>query len=443
MKLGLRGKLGIMMVCLYLASVGGLFISFVYYSSTVQHGDELENDQNALSEWIIAVVQEASTFLYDETAFKSYLTRQAEKDGLVVILMDNEGNETWRTGRTGKGLRVIVHNTILDNSQVVYRIKAESYIPYQKLFYGVGKRFPVGMGIFFLFITLSLSIFLNILVVRPLMALVRRMNQFASTGARTEENRSCQRDEIKLLETSFEDMVERIKNLTREQQDMLSAILHDINTPLTTILGYTERLVSGRILDEDKRQQAYRIINRKTQDIADISKQLADIADVVERGWMNDVQVVDAYMLFNELFAPYQEEWSGTDCKVSLRNVLSPGVKVSANIPSLRRVIANIMENTLRYGCSPLEIEADVSREGDFIVLRIEDNGPGVPEESLPFIFKRFYQVDSSRSDSRTSHGLGLYICREIIYAHGGEIKAYLPPGGGLGISLKLSVYLT
>lgn len=110
------------------------------------------------------------------------------------------------------------------------------------------------------------------------------------------------------------------------------------------------------------------------------------------------------------------------------------------DVKKIRRIIANLVANSLKYVDPPIIIKMLCRVENRKVVFIIEDNGEGVPQEELNSLFEAFYRVDKSRSREKGGSGLGLAICRSIVESHNGYIKAYNISNGGFGVEFRLPI---
>ena len=113
-------------------------------------------------------------------------------------------------------------------------------------------------------------------------------------------------------------------------------------------------------------------------------------------------------------------------------------VTVRGDAARLGQVIINLLNNALQHNADGVEISLTVERKGDNAILRVADNGVGIPAEALPQVFDRFYRADKSRSSATGGHGLGLAISKAIIEAHHGSIRAESEPGRGVAFIIEL-----
>jgi signal transduction histidine kinase len=124
---------------------------------------------------------------------------------------------------------------------------------------------------------------------------------------------------------------------------------------------------------------------------------------------------------------------------VKLRESLEP-VTVRGDASRLGQVIINLLSNAIQHNAEGVEVALSVQRGGPGAVLRVADNGRGIPAEALPLLFDRFYRVDASRSRASGNNGLGLAISKAIVEAHGGTIRAQSQPGRGAEFIVELPV---
>lgn len=209
----------------------------------------------------------------------------------------------------------------------------------------------------------------------------------------------------------------RRKRLDRARSDLISTVSHEIRSPLTSVKGFTSTLLSKweRFSDEQKRVMLQTI----NYDADRVTRLLGDLLDVsrLEAGRLElKRQEVDVVAL-------------ATDAVMRLRlnadthtlEVLFPEdfPKVTADPGRIEQVLMNLVENAIKYA-APGKIVVSGSDDGGEVVVRVSDEGEGIPADHLPHIFTKFYRRGSG--ERRSGTGLGLYICKGIIDAHGGHL---------------------
>ena len=223
----------------------------------------------------------------------------------------------------------------------------------------------------------------------------------------------------------------------RSRTDLVAGISHDLRTPLTSVKGYIKGLRDGVAQTPERQRQYLDVAYRKACDMEVLLQRLFYFSRL-ETGnlplFREKSDLGDFAARFVSEAGPELEQTGG---KIQL--VVSPGPHpVSIDPEQFYRVLNNLKDNALRYaGDGALIISVSVERRGEWEQIRFADNGQGVPEEALPHLFEQFWRADQARgSKNGEGSGLGLYIVRYIIEAHGGTIQA--KNDGGLAFTILL-----
>ena len=225
------------------------------------------------------------------------------------------------------------------------------------------------------------------------------------------------------------DKTEKKSSLLKKQ--MTSNIAHELRTPVTSIRGYLETLLSCPDLPEDKRHAFIERAYNQTLRLSELISDMALITKIEESPEKLGKEDVDIYNVANEVFDEFAERIHQKN--VTVENLLKPGIIVKGNRTLVYAILRNLVENSLKYA-------------GDGVTLHIEcysyidkqyyfnyyDTGHGVPQEHLERIFERFYRVSEGRTRDDGGSGLGLSIVRNSVVFHGGDIKVMNRQGGGL-----------
>jgi two-component system sensor histidine kinase KdpD len=230
--------------------------------------------------------------------------------------------------------------------------------------------------------------------------------------------------------------LEAQRELARMQDEFVSTVSHELRTPLGFIKGYTTTLLRG---DADwssaDRQEFLKIIDEEADRLRELIDNLLDSSRLESGTLSMTLEPMRLGALLKDT--------------VSRAGALYPQMKLEVDVPDdlpilqgdatrLAQVLDNLLSNADKYAVgSPVSVQARL--EGPTIVVRVCDQGPGIPPEHQSHLFERFYRVPGSKSMIRGT-GLGLYICRKIIEAHSGEIKAESPTGGGTCFVFTLPV---
>ena len=214
----------------------------------------------------------------------------------------------------------------------------------------------------------------------------------------------------------------------RLKEEFLSAAAHDLRTPLTVVLGQAELLERRTSRDPTAPADAAGIarIAREARRLRDLVSQLLDVQRL-EKG-AAPMELADADLF--EIVSTVQERFR--DHGLDLRAV-APAAPLVATVDRMRieQVLDNLIENAIKYTTNGHLPEINVGWEGDEARIAVIDAGVGVPEAERERIFERFYRASNVETVTDTGMGLGLYICRRIVEAHGGRIWAEPTPGGG------------
>jgi two-component system OmpR family sensor kinase len=243
------------------------------------------------------------------------------------------------------------------------------------------------------------------------------------------------RDEVGEVATSFDEMardLERLFEAEHESKESLRRFLadasHELRTPLTSVLGYLDVLVEGGDADPAFRDRALRAMQDEAERMSRLVDDLLALARLDTRR-EDPKEPVDLAALAREVAGTYP----GCRIEVSARD--GP-VTVLAGPESLRRVVSNLLSNAVRHTPSDKDIRVCVKSENREAVLRVDDDGVGIPKEALPHIFERFYRVESARTGEGS--GLGLAIVKETVEFLGGMVEVESAPDAGSSFTVRL-----
>jgi len=256
-------------------------------------------------------------------------------------------------------------------------------------------------------------------------------------------------DEIGELCCDFEEMRIHLKELMdmRDQyeddfKELIGNISHDLKTPLTAIKGYAEGIMDGVADTADKRSKYLKTIYTKAGDMTSLVEELS-LFSVIDRNAMpSNYKEISISSYFNDCIDEISLDLELKNIHIKYVNKVDMSVKVSADVEQLKRVVNNVITNSVKYlGKDTGRIIVKLSSDKDVVRISIEDNGIGIAKKDLPFIFDRFYRADASRNTARGGTGLGLSIVKKIIEEHSGTIWAESEEGKGTRISFTLPIH--
>lgn len=245
--------------------------------------------------------------------------------------------------------------------------------------------------------------------------------------------------DLRSLSESFNEMASSLERNDRERRDMLADITHELRTPLSVIRGRLEGIVDGIYSADDAQvslalEQTY-LLERLVDDLRLLTlaetrqlpfdKRAVNIVDVVERA----LEVFSAEAQEKNIFLSFSEK------NGNLSAVIDP--------QRFEQVISNLLGNALRYVPEGGKVWVTASGTADGLHITVNDNGAGIPDDDLPYIFDRFWRKEKSRSRVSGGTGLGLAIAKQLVEAQGGQITARNLLEGGLQVEIVFKGLIT
>src|ERR1044071_8314318 len=210
-----------------------------------------------------------------------------------------------------------------------------------------------------------------------------------------------------------------------EQQDsFLNAVTHELKTPITSIRLYLQTL-EKRKLSDDQRRDFYRLMMDDTERLMGTVEQVLRAGEIRQRRSRRHWKDVDFTAIIEESLELARLRHHLSKDVLRFGDAPPGPITLMGNPEELRTAVANLIENAVKYSGQQPSIVVDVTTPNiDTVVLRVRDNGVGIPRNELKRIFKRFYRVHSPATGQVKGTGLGLFIVRSIVRRHGGEAYA-------------------
>tara|TARA_A100001015_G_scaffold44446_1_gene48863 strand:- start:222 stop:1541 length:1320 start_codon:yes stop_codon:yes gene_type:complete len=266
------------------------------------------------------------------------------------------------------------------------------------------------------FIVLIISLIFLKNQTRPIAALAKAAEKFGR-GENVDEFKPSGAAEIRQAGYEFERMRKRIIRHLNQRSEMLSGISHDLRTPLTRM-----KLQTAFIKDKS-------LANKLTEDINEMEKMLNEYLQFTSSSFLEKDELFNLSNLIDEIIRKYNNQ--------NITKSVPSKVFFNGRKNLIKRCLNNLIDNSTKYG-DKLNIE--LSKKKIHLVIKVEDDGPGIPESEYENVFKPFYKIDKGRADSKSSVGLGLSIASDIIRSHGGNIKLNKSSLNGLEVKIFLPV---
>lgn len=246
-------------------------------------------------------------------------------------------------------------------------------------------------------------------------------------------------DEMSELMRDFEEMRHRLKDnaeeklkYDKESKELISNISHDLKTPITAIKGYVEGIQDGVADTPEKMEKYLKTIYNKANEMNLLINELTLYSKIDTNRIPYSFAPISVNAYFDDCATELKMELESKGVEFEYSNYVENEQKIIADPEQLKRVVNNIVSNSLKYnGKNYGKISLRVKDVGDFIQVELEDNGKGIAAKDLPNIFDRFYRTDASRNSSKGGSGIGLSIVKKIIEDHGGKIWATSKEGIG------------
>lgn len=224
------------------------------------------------------------------------------------------------------------------------------------------------------------------------------------------------------------DLTER-RRLETVRRDFVANASHELKTPLTVIAGFAETLRDPQLADAD-RVRFIDLVATNTARMQRIVDDLLDLSRYESNSWTPHPVDIDLTATIEDLFSMARS--SAAEKHITLASEIDPAVHgVRVDPTALRQVLANLIENAIRYTSSGTVTVKASPTEGRGFTIAVSDTGIGIPADHLSRIFERFYRADPGRSRADGGTGLGLAIVRHLVEAHGGRVTAESTPGAG------------
>lgn len=254
------------------------------------------------------------------------------------------------------------------------------------------------------------------------------------------------RDEVGEVCHAFEEMRQRLKDALEQQlkydedrNEFIASISHDLKTPITSIKGHIDGLKDGVADTPEKAAKYFDIIYKKVIDMDRLINDLTFYSNQTLKKVPFNFSKVNLKTFIEDIIDEYEIEIGKHGMSITSNYNLPGEIKVKADSEKLKRVVSNILENSIKYMDKENgQINIDVQDRSSKVLIGIHDNGEGIKKEHLQNIFNRFYRADPSRNTAKGGSGLGLAIASQIIEEHGGRIFAESEFGNGTSIYFEL-----
>lgn len=243
-------------------------------------------------------------------------------------------------------------------------------------------------------------------------------------------------DEIGQLTDAINDMSLKISQNEKMKSEFISSVSHELRTPLTAINGWGETLLSGEIADPQDVQKGLGIIVSEGRRLAQMVEELLEFSRIEDGRFTLNMESIDIKAEFEDAVFTYSQIFPKQGIALHHNECEEEFAPIPGDPQRLRQVFCNLLDNAAKHGGSGGAIQTAIARLEDAVCITIRDYGPGIPEEELPFVKRKFYKGSSKAR----GNGIGLAVCDEIVTRHGGQLDIANAPGGGCLVRIILPI---
>ena len=336
--------------------------------------------------------------------------------------------------QTGENIRAV-------SSPLIFNGKVVGVMRYVTSLQAVNRQIWISVLVVCLLAVLCISLvfFANLLFINNVVEPVAEVSQAAkriSAGSYGIQVENKYDDELGELVDNINDMSLKISQSEKMKSEFISSVSHELRTPLTAINGWGETLLEDAgSEDPEQLRRGISIILKESRRLTNMVEELLEFSKMEDgRFTLRMEPAVELQAEFEDAIYTYRELFRQEGIELHYAAPDEDLPSIPGDPERLKQVFCNVLDNAAKHGGSGKRIDTAISREGDFLVLRIRDYGPGIPEAELPFVKQKFYKGSSKARGS----GIGLAVCDEIVRLHNGIFQIDNAEGGGTVVTIRL-----
>ena len=461
------------MVFLTLVLLGVSFFSLSYSYARGQKTDELMVRAMAVSKLSVRYL-ETGRYLSMEELQKDEQFRQLAATAAVIsemdiLVCDMDGHVLLSTDATMEGRSVTIPSSVMDKVSTdgiwAGRSRLDQIYASKQFVGGVsvvnpttgevlGAVFTVcasdsvdnlwrafaGLLMMTGFVVLMISFMASSITtmrqIKPIREMAAATRQYADGDFDVRMNDYGREDEIGELAASFNNMAESLQQTERQRREFIANISHELKTPITSILGFTELMTSGVVTDPEQRNQYLERIGEEGRRMSNLIDDILRLSSLESKKAEEVWERVDLRGLCEDIFRSLEPIMK----KRGITGEIYGAAYYYAYPDDLRQLLKNLLENAVKYNRENGRVTVRISPDAYQCVISVVDTGIGIPLEHQSRVFERFYRVDKGRSKREGGTGLGLSIVKHITAKYSGQITLVSRPDEGTSIRVTLPV---
>ncbi|MDR1588714.1 MAG: HAMP domain-containing histidine kinase [Oscillospiraceae bacterium] len=454
-----RGSLLIVLSALLVVIGTFAYSVYSYYYSTIRAG--LESKAKTATDFFANYVAKSYSEFYDS----AYRYTETFKDGdrLELQFVDTEGRvmistsgvtsgtspsspdvtdsiskrqiSVWTGNRaiTGEHVMAVSAPMIYSGNQVIGVMRYVTSLGRVDRLVLINVLAVIGVGAAIVLVV----VFINMAFIRSVIAPmgdITKVSKRIAEGSYGIQIENSYRDEIGEMVDSINEMSMKIAKTEKLQTEFISSISHELRTPLTAITGWGETLVYDDNIDNEARR-GIAIILKEARRLTKMVEELLEFTRMEDGRFTLNIEMIDIAAELEDAIFTYRELLHQDEIEFDYEPYSDDVPQIPGDPSRLKQVFLNLFDNAAKYARDGKRISVSLAPEGAFVVVRIRDYGPGIPEDELENVKMKFYK--GSNSKERGS-GIGLAVCDEIIRYHGGALELRNAEDGGLVVSVLL-----
>ena len=334
--------------------------------------------------------------------------------------------------QTGERIMAVSSPIVYSNGEVigVLRYVTSTRVMDRQIGYVAGVSF-LALLLIITVVLISSNYYIHTILV-PLRAIIDKAHKITngSYGIQIETDYN---DEIGELADAINEMSIKISENEKMQTEFISSLSHELRTPLTAITGWSETLLSGEGLNPQTRRGMI-IIHKEAGRLTEMVLELLDFTRIQDGRMTMNMETADIRSEFEDVVYMYGSRISQDGLVLEYLDNDDEVPEISCDPKRMRQVFLNLLDNAAKHGSEGGKIEASIAFVNENVIVKIRDYGPGIPEDELPLVKKKFYKGSSKARGS----GIGLSVCDEIVQMHGGVLTLENAEGGGTLVTIEI-----
>ena len=398
-----------------------------YYKSCVKYAQTYE-DRNSIELQFINAQGQLVASSYGPWAGDSPRTNEIRE------AMETRTQRAYvgRDDNTGEHIMAVSSPMVYSNGEVigVLRFVTGTRVMHMQIVF-IGLIALVFFTAFVLIIVLLTNYYIHTVLV-PVADITEKAQRIA-TGSYGIQITAKYNDEIGVLADTINEMSNKISQNEKVQTDFISSLSHELRTPLTAITGWTETLMAGDDLDQQTRR-GMDIILRESKRLTEMVLGLLEFSRIEGDRMTLNFEMADIRADFEDTVFMYGSRLRQEGIRLNYIDTDDDIPEIPCDPKRMRQVFLNILDNAAKHGGEGKTIDAAIRCTDIAVIITIRDYGPGIPEDELPLVKKKFYKGSSKARGT----GIGLAVCDEIVTMHDGSLDLSNAEGGGTRVRICL-----